>query len=75
MNPNIICLSLPFKSPEILSRRRYGAAVDMWAVGCIAYELKRGRCKTPFDNLNPVSLNRGGPRVLILVFDNKFICL
>ena len=28
-------------------------AVDMWAVGCIAYELKRGQCKTPFVEHDP----------------------
>ena len=25
----------------------------MWAVGCIAYELKRGQCKTPFADQDP----------------------
>ena len=25
----------------------------MWALGCIAYELKKGRCKTPFEEHDP----------------------
>ena len=25
----------------------------MWAVGCIAYELKRGQCKVPFEQHDP----------------------
>ena len=31
----------------------FSSAVDMWAVGCIAYELKRGAGKTPFEKHDP----------------------
>lgn len=42
-----------YKAPEMMLGDRYGSAVDMWAVGCLAYEMKKGRCKTPFEQHDP----------------------
>lgn len=33
------CGALPFRAPEMLREEAYGAAVDMWALGVIAYTL------------------------------------
>lgn len=37
------CGTLSYMAPEIVSRRRYSQAVDMWSLGCILYILLSGR--------------------------------
>jgi serine/threonine protein kinase len=32
-----------YRSPEVCVRARYGAAVDLWSLGCIVYEMEVGK--------------------------------
>lgn len=38
--------TLDYVAPEIMMHEEHGTPVDMWAIGCIAYELYSGH--TPF---------------------------
>ena len=35
--------TLDYASPEIITKKSYDKSVDMWSIGCIAYELDVGR--------------------------------
>ena len=37
-------------APELIKREKYNEKVDVWALGCIVYQLLTG--KTPFDAKN-----------------------
>ena len=41
-----MCGTTEFMAPEMLRREHYGPEIDMWAVGCVTYELIFGR--SPF---------------------------
>ena len=39
-NESLGCGTLPYKAPELLvNQKSYGKKVDIWALGCLTYEL------------------------------------
>jgi len=44
------CGTKAYMAPEIRARKRYGYPADMWALGCILYELATGRLHFEDDN-------------------------
>ena len=34
----------PYLAPEVVLRSKYNTSVDIWAVGCLIYELMTGDC-------------------------------
>lgn len=60
------CGSPSYMAPEIICKRAYGMAVDMWALGCITYFLLGGY--PPFHSDNP-------EKILRLVVKSTYECL
>jgi NIMA (never in mitosis gene a)-related kinase len=49
------CIGTPYyMAPEIFQERPYGFASDMWALGCILYEMCQGG--VPFEATNMPAL-------------------
>ena len=42
--------TLPYASPEVICGEKYGKKTDIWALGCILYELIVGKPAFNFDN-------------------------
>ena len=42
--------TLPYASPEVISGQKYGKKTDIWALGCILYELIAGKPAFNFDH-------------------------
>ena len=65
------CIGTPYyMAPEIFQERPYGFASDMWALGCILYEMCQGG--VPFEATNMPALMKkimkvGGSKGISLV--------
>ncbi|OLY82800.1 Serine/threonine-protein kinase PLK4 [Smittium mucronatum] len=42
-DPTTFCGTQNYISPEVVARRPYGPAIDLWAMGCLMYTLKTGK--------------------------------
>lgn len=42
--------TLPYASPEVLSQEKYNQKTDVWALGCILYEMVAGKRAYNFSN-------------------------
>ena len=71
-----LCGSPLYMAPEILSYKKYNYKVDLWSVGCIAYELLFGH--PPFRASNHVSLlkkMKAYPIELVIQQEKVAICI
>lgn len=58
--------TLDYASPEILAQLPYDEKIDIWSLGCIAYELDVGR--PPFFHINPEETKRLAVSVFMALF-------
>ena len=55
--------TLDYAAPELLAQNTYDTPIDIWSLGCIAYEVQAGR--PPFYHINPEETRRLIMRVFL----------